>query len=78
MPKRWHEWPIYTGLYPNDDQAEECFDMKPRGGSFEISTVAEDGKNPSADILLYSKIIGKMWPNYNGVAKKLGRYWECK
>ena len=52
--------------------------MKPRGGSFEISTVAVDGKNPSADILLYSKIIGKMWPNYNGVAQKLSRYWECK
>ena len=65
-------------LIPNDDPAVECYGIRPRGGSFELSTVAEDGKNPSADILLYSKIIGKMWPNSNSVAQKLSRYWECK
>ena len=65
-------------LIPDNNPAAECYGIKSRGGSFEISTVAEDGKNPGADILLYSKIIGGMWPNSNGVAQKLSRYWECK
>ena len=64
--------PIYMQLIPNNDPNQECYLIKPRGGSFEVSTVVEDGKNPSAEILLYSKIIGKMWPHADGLARKIG------
>ena len=64
--------PIYMQLIPNNDPNQECYFMKPRGGSFEVSTVVEDGENQSAEILLFSKILGKMWPNSEGLARKLG------
>ena len=50
----------------------------PRGGGFEISTVAEDGENKSVDICFYSKIVGKMWPHFKDLAIKMSRYWEDK
>ena len=61
-------------LVPNDDDNNDCYDMIPRGGAFEVSAVIDRG-NMSADILFFSKILGKMWPNCTGLAKKLGQYW---
>ena len=78
VPKNWHSWPIYMQLIPNDDPNQQCYFIQPRGGAFELSTVAEDGKNPNADILLFSKILGKMWPSCGDVGRKMAKYWECK
>ena len=64
-------------LVPNDDPNEDCYEIFPRSGSFELSTVAED-KNRSSDILFYSKLIAKMWPHYGLVSKQLASYWEEK
>ena len=78
VPKNWHNWPIYMQLVPNNNPNVQCYEIQPRGGAFELSTVAEDGKNPSADILLFSKILGKMWPSCGDVGRKMAKYWECK
>ena len=41
VPKRWHEKPIYMQLIGNEDQDNDCYDMLPRSGAFEVSTVIE-------------------------------------
>ena len=59
-------------LVPNEDQDNDCYDMLPRSGAFEVSTVLEQEKQDSVDILLFSKMIAQMWPHCGGLAKKLG------
>ena len=58
-------------LIGNDDENNDCYDMLPRGGAFEVSAVAKKGVY-STEILFFSKIIGKLWPHCGGLAKKLG------
>ena len=65
-------------LIPNDDQDNDCYDMLPRSGAFEVSTVLEQEKQGSVEIVLFSKIVASMWPHCGGLAKKLGQYWAAK
>ena len=50
VPKPWFEKDIYCQLIPNDDDNNPYYDVLPRIGAFEISTVVDN-----VDILLYSK-----------------------
>ena len=50
VPKPWFEKDIYCQLIPNDDDNNPYYDILPRVGAFEISTVIDN-----YDILLYSK-----------------------
>ena len=77
VPKEWADKQIYMQMIRNDDAGAGCYDMVPRGGAFEVSTVTKKG-DYSQDILLYSKIIGGMWPHCGDLAAKIARYWEDK
>ena len=44
-------------LIGNDDQDNDCYDMLPRSGAFEVSTVLEQEKQDSVEILLFSKMM---------------------
>ena len=63
--------------------------MVPRIGAFEVSFVATQGQGAEGkgfmykvdanmmgnnDVLLFSKFLGVMWPHYDSVAERLGRY----
>ena len=50
VPKPWYEKEIYCQLIPNDDDNNPYYDVVPRTGAFEVSTVIDN-----VDILLYSK-----------------------
>ena len=39
VPKNWHQHPLYVQLIANNDADCNLFDMVPRLGSFEVSTV---------------------------------------
>ena len=73
VPKAWYEKDLYCQLIPNDDDNTDVYDMIPRIGAFEVSTVAAYGGANDA-ILLYSKMIGGMWPHIGTLAKKIDRY----
>ena len=64
VPKEWYEKEVYCQLIPNEDDNNPYYDILPRIGAFEISTVI-DGH----DILLYSKMMSSMWPNTSAVSK---------
>ena len=54
VPKLWVDKDIFVQLIPNDDANNPLFDMIPRIGAFEISTVYS-GASGSQDILFFSK-----------------------
>lgn len=58
VPKLWYDKPIYCQMVPNDDEREMFYQMVPRVGAFEVSTVIN-----GTDILLYSKMMSSMWPH---------------
>ena len=82
----------------NEDPDNDVFDMAPRLGAFEISTVAQEEvkstiektktlknkktkkktitkvKKVDISVLLYSKIIAKMWPLVNYMGNKMVDY----
>ena len=66
VPKAWYEKDIYCQLIPNDDDNNPHYDMLPRLGAFEISTVYK-----GVDILFYSKMMSNMWPHVPSVAQRL-------
>ena len=76
VPKKWYEKEIYCQLIPNEDEKNDLYDMFPRMGAFELSTVVEK-KGRSEAILLYSKIISGMWPHFGAVAKRVQEYSEA-
>lgn len=57
--------------------------MVPRIGAFEVSVVVSQGQSGqltidpdtagSIDVIIYSKFLGGMWPNYAGVAERVGK-----
>ena len=75
VPKAWYEKEIYCQLIPNDDANTDVYDMIPRIGAFEVSTVAAHG-GVNDSILLYSKMIGGMWPHWNALANRAEEYWN--
>lgn len=50
VPKAWFEKEVYCQLIPNEDEKNPYYDILPRIGAFEISTVINN-----VDILFYSK-----------------------
>ena len=63
----WVDFENYCQLIHNADDKITVYDMLPRTGAFEVSTVL--GGNQ--DILFYSKMMSKTWPNPSGLAEKV-------
>jgi len=58
---------IYCQLIPNDNEQNPNYDMVPRLGAFEVSYKG---------VLLYSKILSLMWPDFKSFASKCQRIHE--
>ena len=69
VPKPWFEKELYCQLIPNEDDNNPNYDMLPRLGAFEVSTVHDN-----ADILFYSKMMSSMWPNASALAKRIKEF----
>ena len=63
-------------MMPNDDEKRDVFDIVPRLGAFEISTVFTSAANRATDILIFSKILSHLWPHEKTVTNKLDKYLE--
>jgi hypothetical protein len=66
VPKPWFEKEVYCQLIPNEDEKNPYYDILPRIGAFEISTVIN-----GVDILFYSKQMSTMWPFAPSVASRI-------
>ena len=71
VPKIWYEKEVYCQLIPNEDDNNPYYDILPRLGAFEVSTVCQDN-----DILFYSKQMSTMWPNPAALAKRVHEFME--
>ena len=71
VPKPWYEKEIYCQLIPNDDDNNPYYDILPRIGAFEVSTVIHN-----TDILFYSKMMTSMWPHGGSLADRIGQFIE--
>lgn len=60
VPKQWAMDDSYCQLIPNDDDDMDCYEMVPRIGAFEVTFKG---------VIIYSKLLSKMWPNVHTVAK---------
>ena len=66
VPKPWYEKEIYCQLIPNEDDNNPYYDVLPRIGAFEVSTVIDN-----VDILFYSKMMSTMWPHASSLATRI-------
>ena len=66
VPKPWSNFDVYCQLIPNEDERVPCYDVLPRLGAFEISTVYDN-----TDILFFSKQMSSLWPDVPSVAARL-------
>ena len=73
LPKKWYKKNIYFQLIPNEDDEREVFDILPRLGAFEVSTVNSRGRR-SMDILFFSKLLSNSWPKLKTLAVKVSKY----
>ena len=73
IPKKWADHDQYCQLIPDDDENCDVYQMIPRLGAFEVSTVAK-----GFCTLIYSKILAGMWPHYKSLGAKVGRYLEAE
>ena len=71
VPKPWYEKEIYCQLIPNEDDNNPFYDILPRIGAFEVSTVVD-----GVDILFYSKMMSCMWPHGPSLAKRVAAFFE--
>jgi len=71
VPKLWYEQEIYCQLIPNEDDKNPYYDILPRLGAFEVSTVQE-----GQGILFYSKQMSSMWPNAKALTRRISAYVE--
>lgn len=71
VPKPWYEKEVYCQLIPNEDDRNPDYDIVPRIGAFEISTVFDN-----VDILIYSKMMSSMWPHVPSVADRIKAFAE--
>jgi len=67
VPKEYAMSEIYCQLIPNDDPNQPFYEMVPRIGAFEISVNG---------VLLFSKMLSKIWPNPQSVAGRCQRLCE--
>ena len=56
VPKDWHKFSIYYQLIHNNDKDLEVFDIIPKLGSFEVSTVVKVN-GQEAEVLIFSKML---------------------
>ena len=61
VPKKYKKAKIYVQLVYNKDPNNLYYDQIPRLGAFEVSLNG---------VLLYSKLVSKMWPNVAAVANR--------
>ena len=66
VPKAWAEKDTYCQIVLNTDSINLDYDIVPRIWAFEISTVIDN-----TDILFFSKIMSKMWPDAGAVVARL-------
>lgn len=59
---------IYCQLIPNDEASQPFYEVVPRIGAFELSFNG---------VLLFSKMLSKMWPNALAVAQKCEKVVEA-
>ena len=52
---------IYVQLIPDEDDSNPYYDVLPRIGAFEVSFNG---------VLLFSKLLDRMWPHYGALAGK--------
>ena len=71
VPKAWFQSNLYCQLISNNDESNDVYDVMPRLGSFEVSTVWK-----GVDTLIYSKLLVKMWPSTAALGAKVGSYQE--
>ena len=75
VPKAWFQQEIYCQLIPNDDEESDVYDMIPRLGAFEVSTVIPN-EGSLTDILFFSKLLSSLWPHTRTVSTKLATYFD--
>ena len=71
VPKPWFEKDVYCQLIPNEDERNPNYDMLPRIGAFEISTVHQ-----GVDVLFYSKMMSNMWPHVTACANRIKAFCD--
>ena len=69
VPKPWAEKDTYCQIVHNADDNNPDYDILPRMWAFEISTVIDN-----VDILLFSKIKLRMWPDTRAVVGRLKNF----
>ena len=69
VPKVWAEKDTYCQMVHNTDPNNPDYDIIPRIWAFEISTVIDN-----TDILFFSKIMSKMWPDAGAVVARLKNF----
>ena len=69
VPKPWAEFDTYCQVVHKTIYINPDYDIMPRIWAFELSTVIDNH-----DILFFSKIMSKMWPNAGAVAKRLKNF----
>ena len=69
VPKVWAEKDTYCQMVHNTDPNNPDYDIIPRIWAFEISTVIDN-----TDILFFSKIMSKMWPDAGAVIARLKNF----
>ena len=69
VPKPWYEKEVYCQLIPNDDDNNPYYDILPRIGAFEVSSVHDN-----VDILFYSKMMSTMWPHAPSLANRIKEF----
>ena len=73
MPKAWFEFDLYYSLIHNSNDDLDVFDMIPKLGSFEVSTVITVG-GKQTDVLLFSKMFSNSWPNFVALEQRLRNF----
>ena len=71
VPKDWYTHELYCQLVPNEDVNCYVYNMIPRIGAFEVSTVWD-----GTAILLYSKMASTMWPHVGSLCQRISEYAE--
>ena len=71
VPKPWYEKEIYCQLIPNEDDNNPYYDILPRIGAFEVSSVIDN-----VDILFYSKMMSTMWPHAPSLATRIKAFTD--
>ena len=62
-------------MIPNDDDESDLYDMIPRLGAFEVSTVIGN-EGSLTDILFFSKLLSSLWPHTRTVAGKVANFFD--